>query len=285
MNAVECLQIGEEKNELLNLLAVVKKARKQQLFFFYQCLESVMQRTNKKNATYMGMAFLFLSVTITPLSLKSINLSPSLTAGLDAWRQISSVFGDNHQPVTSSELLALNSFNSDDATTVDSSNGIEQSLIAELQPATTESYDLQLSTVELQAKETGTRQKRCSKPAVQSLRAVRRSVINPEIEIHAQSMVSAVKPVMVINKADWKNFEKHLSQYKFDIGEAMKLLPMKDVKVMIKMKGLSAPVAPAAPRCNTRKAPLPEQVKELQQRAMRAREADKLPTDFENCEL
>ena len=38
-----------------------------------------MQRTNKKNATYMGMAFLFLSVTITPLSMKSIGLSPSLT--------------------------------------------------------------------------------------------------------------------------------------------------------------------------------------------------------------
>ncbi len=187
MNAVDCLKIGEEKNELLNLLAVVKKARKQQLFFFYQCLESAMQRTNKKNATYMGMAFLFLSVTITPLSLKSIGLSPNLTAGLDAWRQISSVFGDSHQPVTSSELLALNSLNSDDATTVDSSNGIEQSLIAELQSETTESYYLQLSTVELQAKETGNRQKRCSKSANQSPRAIKRveiaSVINPEIEI------------------------------------------------------------------------------------------------------
>ena len=115
-----------------------KKARKQQLFFSISVLESVMQRTNKKNATYMGMAFLFLSVTITPLSLKSIGLSPSLTAGIDAWRQISSVFGDNHQPVTSSELLALNNLNSDDATTVDSSNGIEQSLIAELQAETIE---------------------------------------------------------------------------------------------------------------------------------------------------
>ena len=248
-----------------------------------------MQRTNKKNATYMGMAFLFLSVTITPLSLKSIGLSPSLTAGIDAWRQISSVFGDSHQPVTSSELLALNSLNSDDATTVDSSNGIEQSLIAELQAETKADSNLQVSTVELQAKETGNRQKRCSKSANQSLRAVKRveiaSVINHEVEIQSQTAVPAVRPMVVINKADWKNFEKHLSQYKFDIGDAMKLLPIRDSKVMIKLKGLSMPVAPVAPRCKTRKAPLPEQVKQLQQRAMRERAEDQVPTAPENCEL
>lgn len=245
------------------------------------------QRTNKKNATYMGMAFLFLSVTITPLSLKSIGLSPSLTAGIDAWRHISSVFGDSHQPVTSSELLALNSLNSGKATTVDSSNEIDQSLIAELQAETTESYTLQSSGVKLQAKETNNRQKRCAKAAAQALRAVRRveiaSVLNPEIEIHTQAVVS---PVMIINKADWKNFDKHL-QYKFDIGEAMKLLPMKDSRVMIKLKSLQAPVVPEAPRCNSRKAPSPEQVKQLQQRAMRERAADQPqpPTASENCEL
>lgn len=248
-----------------------------------------MQRTNKKNATYMGMAFLFLSVTITPLSLKSIGLSPSLTAGIDAWRQISSVFGDNHQPVTSSELLALNNLNSDDATTVDSSNGIEQSLIAELQAETIEAPSLQSSAVELQAKESGNRQKCCSKSASQSPRIVKRveiaSLISPEIEIHPQPAALAVRPVMVINKAEWENFEKHLSQYKFDFGEAMKLLPVRDFKVMIKTKALSAPVAPVAPRCNSRKAPLPEQAKQLQERAMRARAADQVPTASENCEL
>src|SRR6185503_8783510 len=203
----------------------------------------------------------------------SIGLSPSLTAGIDAWRQISSLFGDNHQPVTSSELLALNNLNSDDATTVDSSNGIEQSLIAELQAETIEVSRLQSSPIELQAKESGNQQKRCSKSAGQSPRVIKRveiaSVINPEIEIHPQPAVPAVRPVVFINKADWKNFEKHLSQYKFDIGEAMKFLPVRDFKVMLKLKSLSAPVAPVAPRCNTRKAPLPEQAKELQHRAMR----------------
>src|SRR5262245_14401988 len=111
-----------------------------------------MQRTSKKNTTYMGMAFLFLSVTITPLSLKSLGLSPSLSAGVDAWRQISGIFGDSHQPVTSSELLALNSFNSGDVVGVDDGNGIEQSMIAELQTETPVDSSLQLNTVELQAK-------------------------------------------------------------------------------------------------------------------------------------
>lgn len=290
MNAVECLQIGEEKNELLNLLAVVNESKKAAIcFFFYQCLESVMQGTNKKSATYMGMAFLFLSATITPLSLKSIGLSPSLTAGIDAWRQISSVFGDSHQPVTSSELLALNRLNSDDATSIDSSNGIEQSLIAELQPEIVEASNIQVSTDELQAKASGNRQKRCSRSADQSLRAVRHveivSAINPDVEIHTRIAEPAIRPVVVINKADFEKFEKHLSQYKFNVGEAMKFLPVKDFRVMLKLKGLSVPVAPIAPRCNTRKATVPEQAKELQQRAMRASATDQVSTASENCEL
>jgi hypothetical protein len=234
----------------------------------------------------MGMAFLFLSVTITPLSLRSLGISPSLTAGIDAWRQISSVFGDSHQPVTSSELLALNNPNSDDATSVDSSNGIEQSLIAELQAEIPQSYVLQLggSELQFQARETVNRQKRCPKAA----RTVRRiethtveiaSFINPEIT------QTAAKPVVVINRSDWKNFEKHISQYRFDIGEAMKLLPMKDLKVKFKLKDLALPVAPVAPKCNSRKAVSPEQAKQLQQRAMRERAADQLPTAPENCEL
>jgi hypothetical protein len=235
----------------------------------------------------MGMAFLFLSLTITPLSLKSLGLSPNLTAGIDAWRQISSVFGNSHQPATSSELLALNSFDSGDATSFDSSNGIEQSLLAEWQPETAPS--LQFNAVELQSKETGNRQRRCSKSAGQSPRAVKRvefaSVINPEIEIQTQAVELPVNPVVVINKEHWKKFEKQLSQYKFDIGEAMKLVPMKDLKVMIKLKGSSVPVVSGAPKCDSRKAPLPEQVRELKQRAMRARAIEQIPTASENCEL
>ena len=215
-----------------------------------------------------------------------MGLSPNLTAGIDAWRQISSMFGDNHQPVTSSELLALNNLNSDDAATVDSSNGIEQSLIAEWQAETIEASSIQSSAVELQTKESGNRQKRCPKSADQSLRAVKRveiaSLISPEIEIHTQP---AGRPLVVVSKADWKEFEKHLSQYKFDIGETMKFLPVRDFKGMLKLRGFSVPVTPVAPRCNTRKAPLPEQAKQVQERAMRARAADQVPTASENCEL
>lgn len=250
-----------------------------------------MQRTNKKSATYLGMAFLLLSVTITPLSLKSIGLSPSLTAGIDAWRQISSVFGDSHQPVTSSELLALNKLNSGDITGTDSGNGIEQSMIAELQPEMTGATDVQMSTEELRAKATCNQHKPCSKSANQPLRAIKRveiaSIINPDIEIQTPVVEPMLRPVVVINKADFKNFEKHLSQYTFDVGGAMKFLPVKDLRVMVKLKSLSLPVISCAPKCNSRKAPVPEPVKDLRQRAVRASATDPfpVPTTSENCEL
>jgi hypothetical protein len=271
----------------LKVLAVVEGSKKAAMFF-YQCLESVMQRTNKKNTTFMGMAFLFLSLTITPLSLKSLGLSPNLTAGIDAWRQISSVFGDSHQPATSSELLALNSFDSGDATSVDGSNGIEQSLLAEWQPETA-APGLQFNAVELQPKERGNRQRRCSKAADQSPRAARHvelaSDFDHVIEIQTQAVEPPVNPVVVINKESWQKFEKQMSQYKFDIGEAMKLVPLKAPRVMIRLRGLSLPVAPGAPKCDTRKALLPEQARELKLRAMRARDVEQIPASSENCEL
>jgi hypothetical protein len=273
----------------LNVLAVVKDSKKAAMIFFYQCLESVMQRTNKRNTTYMGMAFLFLSLTLTPLSLESLGVSPNLTAGVDAWRQISSVFGDSHQPETSSELLAMNSFDSGDATSIDSSNETEPSLLAEAQPEAAAAPSLHFDDVGIQPEETVNHQRRCCKSADQPLRVVKRiefaSVINPEIEIQTQAVEPSANPVVVINKEHWKKFEKHLSQYKFDINEAVKLAPMKEIKVMIRLKGLSVPFIPGAPKCDLRKALLPEQARELKERAMRARAIEQIPTVSENCEL
>jgi hypothetical protein len=53
----------------------------------------------KQNATVM-MAFLFMSMVITPLSLKAIGISPNLSAGVEAWRHIAGLFADSHQSHT-----------------------------------------------------------------------------------------------------------------------------------------------------------------------------------------
>src|SRR6185369_15786932 len=124
--------VSEEKIELSKIRPVVEVSKKAAKLF-YQRLESDMQKINKTNNTYLGMAFLFLSLAITPFSLKAVGISPILFAGLDAWRQISSVFGDNHQPVTSSELLALNNINSGEDTGADREIGIQQFMAAQLQ--------------------------------------------------------------------------------------------------------------------------------------------------------
>ena len=245
-----------------------------------------MQSINKRNTTYMGMAFLFLSLAITPISLKAVNISPNLFAGADAWRQISSMFGDSYQPVTSSELLALNNLDSGESAGRD--NEVLPSLVAQLQFGAAEASAPRLSEAELQTGAACNQQKRCNKSAQRTSRVAARvamaAVVNPEIEIQTRLIEAAAKPEVIINKEALRDFEKHLALRKFDIGEAMKIMPESNVKLMVKLRGLNI-AFPVFPKCDSRKSQPPEQVKEARLRASRARVENASPTEPENCEL
>jgi hypothetical protein len=84
--------------------------------------------------TPLGAAFfLFLGLTMIPVSLKAagvnVSFSPRLSAAVDAWNQISEVFGRSYQPGAESELASLRSSDNDVPTTTDN-GGCPQRLVA-----------------------------------------------------------------------------------------------------------------------------------------------------------
>ena len=244
-----------------------------------------MRRINKKNTTYMGMAFLFLSLTVTPISLKAVGISPSLSAGVDAWRQVASVFGDSHQPVTSSELLALSNLKSGEADSANRDNEIPQCLFAQLQPDWWEAAAPQMSDAEPHSEAASNQQKRCFRSAVHSPRIVKRvelaSVINPEVEIDDQALEAANGHAMIIKAEDWKRIRKQLARSKVEIGETMKILPVKEFKMLVKLKEMNIALPAGISKCDARS----EQIRELRLRASRARDAESPAPAADNCEL
>ena len=71
-----------------------------------------MQNTKRPNSTPMGMAFLFLSLAILPVSFKAtgykVELNPSFHSVIDAWGQMASAFRSGDQSITAARLSALN---------------------------------------------------------------------------------------------------------------------------------------------------------------------------------
>ncbi|HKP85811.1 MAG TPA: hypothetical protein VJZ26_06935 [Blastocatellia bacterium] len=247
-----------------------------------------MQRTNKKNSTYMGMAFLFLSLAITPISLKSAGISQNLLAGVDAWRQISSVFSDSIQPATSSELLALNNLNSGAGAGANGDSEIPQSLVAQSQVESAAASEPRTSDVDLQPASSD-REKRCPKSALRPSRVAGRgelaAVVNTQIRVHAQMIEAAARPEVIIDKEVWKSVRNQLALRRFEIGDAVKILPVSDMKVMVKLKELNIALPHAIPNCDVRKTQPARQVREARLRAIRAQDESSSPSAPENCEL
>jgi hypothetical protein len=244
-----------------------------------------MQRTDKKNTTHLGMAFLFLSLAMTPFSLKAVGISPSLSAGIDAWRQVSSVFGDSNQPATFSELLALNNHNPGEAEGATGDNELSRPLLAQSQPVPAEVAAPRTSAVGPCSEKVSDQQKRCSKPGVSSPRAPGRAelaaVINPEVELPGQAVEAAGRRAVIIKAEAWRAVEKDLAQRGIEVGQAMKILPVKELKLLVKLKGVTIPPPPGVSKCGAR----PEQARELRLRASRARDENSAPSAPENCEL
>lgn len=224
----------------------------------------------KQNATVM-MAFLFVSMVITPLSLKAIGISPNLSAGVEAWRHIAGLLADSHLPVNAAELLALNltpeDAQRDEATTLTSG------LLASTQP-----LDMQLTAEP--ALSMGDRLARSLDPVVSSVPGCAKSTkLAPRATTYAPIAMRIVMPVEGIRAAAFggvkvasvvapvrkeamRSYEQAMATYRVEFSEAMQFVP-KDFKVAVKVKSLLMPALPAITNCAFRKAMPPEKVKQL----------------------
>jgi hypothetical protein len=231
-----------------------------------------MQNVAKKQSATFTMAFLFVSMVITPLSLKVLGISPSLSAGVEAWRRIASTFADNQQPLNAAELLALN------LTPAESPREevmpFASRLLASAQP-----QDVPLSVAPAASADGGVAgsaavvapaSARCAKsirlaPRVAPSAPMASSAVLPLEGIRAVNLpgTEAVKVFMPIRRDAMQSYARAMATYRFHLDETLKEVSKEFNVVTIKVKPPVLPALPAITNCAARKALTPEKVKQL----------------------
>jgi len=212
-----------------------------------------MSTRQKTNGAHFGMAFLLLSLTIVPVSMKVIGFSPRLGAIVDAWHQIAGVFGDGNQPAADSELLALNQPNVDQTPFPAQENTCQQGLLA---IAETPAADLgETSQLIAATAECNRPVKRCAKTAprvvararVEVLSARGQKVESRDLHFVAFDVQQAAALDSFREVKSLKGL-KELPSRELDLTRIMNSLPApKEIKVLLKAKAF----APALTRCST----------------------------------
>src|SRR2546423_14616671 len=108
-----------------------------------------MQNVARKPNATVAMALLFVGLLIAPLSLKAIGISPNLSAGVAAWRQIAGIFADSYQPVNAWEMLAVNL--TDEGGPRDEAEPGTGGRLASAPPPEVQMYDAKVSSAQARA--------------------------------------------------------------------------------------------------------------------------------------
>ena len=207
-----------------------------------------MQTVNKKHGNYYAMALLLVSLTITPVSLKALGISPNLSAGVDVWRQIASLFGENHQPPTAAELIALS-----DLDTAQPDNAQpEPYLYAEAQPAEpAKCSETALAVAAPQVHSAVEPLRRCPKAASRCAPVME---VNAGVTIERQTsdaialrvkdinLVDLVKRNARLDRERGKKLEKEIARCQIELGEVLKSLPGKDAKAVLRFRPVAMPL-------------------------------------------
>jgi hypothetical protein len=210
-------------------------------------MELKMQTDNKKHSNYYAMGLLLVSLTITPFSLKAIGFSPNLSAGVDAWRQIASVFGESHQPATSAELMALNDLN----TAQPNDAQPEPSLYAEVHPVEPAiAVESTVLVVAPQIQPSETPRRRCPNAASHRASAME---VNAGVTIENQvsdvlalrmkdiKVADLVKQSAHLDQERSKKFEQQIAPCRIELGNVLKALPVKDVRAVLRFRQVAVP--------------------------------------------
>lgn len=230
-----------------------------------------MQNAERKQNAIVAVAFLFVSLVMTPLSLKAIGISPNLSAGVEAWRHIVGVFADSHQPVNAAELLALNSENDDSQR--DEMAPMASGLLASVQPlgmALTGELGANTSADSAAGLATAAPSaSRCARSMGRTVRvrATAPMAITPVMPVEGiraevAADAEAANVVVPIRKVALQRYERAMASYRVDVREALQFLP-KDFKLQVRVKTPRPPALPGMTTCDFRKVFSPEKIKQL----------------------
>lgn len=246
---------------------------------------------NRSAGATLGAAFLFLSFTAVPVSLRAVGLdihfSPSINAVIDAWDEIAGAFQAGDQPDTT-ELLALN--NQEGETPVDGQTDqpgarcqlARNSEDSHYDPSEAGIPDMMALPVERVAPPAP--RARRAKPATRSLLGGRSlelaSVrVEPlrELEFRPIEIAEELKGLVLNREGLLKDFQKRTSQ----IRQAMRFAKSSaEVKVLLETGKSSFVVRPAA----TQARPCPPN-QDIAPKLRKVRVAELAAPEGENSEI
>jgi hypothetical protein len=225
-------------------------------------MEGKMKYKNRSAGATLGAAFLFLSFTAVPVSLRAVGLdvhfSPSVNAVIDVWAEIAGAFQAGSQPVTTSELVALNDRDAaapslaPDASPESDCQLARNSDVTDFETAEALAEQTVSSTA-LKA-QTETRRARRAKPVEQSLLGGRplafaslRVATFGDLEFRPIEIAHDLKDLAINREALLKDFKKRTIKYTYQMRESLRLArASKDFKLMVEV-GKPLPAMRPAP--------------------------------------
>ncbi|HJQ24861.1 MAG TPA: hypothetical protein VKA60_13165 [Blastocatellia bacterium] len=231
-----------------------------------------MQNVAKKTNATVATAWLFVSLLMLALSLKAFGISPSLSAGVAAWRHVAGIFADSYQPVNTLDLLAVNF--TDEESPRDEAEPLTGGLLASTQPfevqfeaqlpdAPAASNDARAAEIAPVPVHIARHCAKAAKPAPHATLAtpVATQIVLPVEDVRTQALEAAAsaKALVPIRREAVRSFEREMAHYRVRLGEAVRIAPG-DFKLMLKVK---PPASPAVTSCAFSKPLTPEQLKRL----------------------
>ncbi len=210
--------------------------------------------------------FLFLGLAIVPVSLKAagvhVSFSPRLSAAVDAWKQISEVFGRSYQSSAESELASLTSSDNDVPSATDNA-GCPHSLIDCDRDAEELSLNLPEApaTIVLKAFSSREARTRVTSHASPNSTRVKQNIARAAIEANLEKGARVLDALGTIRlepakrEEFVKSIEKQMLQHAFEQRVSVKNVPIPaSLRVLLRMKPSIAPSARRIAECRVRAA-------------------------------
>ena len=228
-----------------------------------------MQSKNRSAGATLGAAFLFLSFTAIPVSLRAVGLnvhfSPSVNAVIDVWDEIAGALQAGSQPVSTTELVALNNPNGAAPSAPDAAQPSRECQFASnresQEPGTgvaSEDHIVVAPAVANRSRTARAGRAKSSDRSVLGGRSLEMASVRVEIGELAFRPIDIAQELegLAINReALIKEFKKRTAQVGFQMREAARLArASRDVKVLV---NLGKPVERTAPGASTDKWPCP----------------------------
>jgi hypothetical protein len=221
----------------------------------------------------LGTAFfLFLGLAIVPISLKAagvhVSFSPRLSAAVDAWKQVSEVFGRGYQPSAEPELASLTNSDNDVPSATDNT-GCPHRLIACARDVEELSLTLPEAPPTIVMKVFSSREARASVTSHASPNSTRvKQTIARATEANSEKgarvldaletirFEPAAREEFVKSREEFvKSIEEQMHQRGFERRGSIKNIPIPaSLRVLIRMKPSIAPTARRTAECKVRAA-------------------------------